>query len=151
MCPLSAFVCVEHQLLPIILKTGTLSNLQMILLLFHYKKSPAIDDFSGWCKVWFLNINVARTNEKVTDLKQKSHPPLAASIHGQTVQTVTKYKDRGTISDNEQVLYENVLLLFTNKVYQTIPLYSLATLQLYHRDLAHPSYQAPIKSVFRSS
>ena len=49
---------------------------------------PVVDDFSDWCKQSFLDINMSKTKEMITDFRKKPLPIPPAFIHDQAVEVV---------------------------------------------------------------
>ena len=56
--------------------------------------------FCSWCKDNYLELDVLKTKELLTDIRTDRQPLLRFVIDGITVERIEEYKYLGTIADN---------------------------------------------------
>ena len=60
-----------------------------------------VDKLVEWCDQTFLGINVAKTEEIITDFRRNKSSIVSLVIKGEEVHIVRQYKYLGTVIDNK--------------------------------------------------
>ena len=106
----------------------------VIVSLLHGKEAshgPIVAEFTDWCDKSYLQLNVTKTKDMAIDFRKHPQAQMPTDIKGQILETVDKYKYRGTIFDNKLTFEANCEAVF-KKANQH--LYCLRKLSYLHID-----------------